>query len=64
MKMPKTPREGLRLYLRVGQEVLIDGRITVRLIQAKGSSARLQIVADRSIPIEGPKEPGGSPAPR
>lgn len=46
----------LKIDLRVGESVQIDGRINITLLEKSGQRARLDIVADPSVSITQPKQ--------
>lgn len=47
---------GLKIDLRVGESVRLDGgRINVTLLEKSGQRARLDIEADKSVSIEQPR---------
>lgn len=43
---------GLMLELKVGQRIVLDGEIVLRVIKAKEGYARIMVGADRDIPID------------
>lgn len=52
---------GLKVNLLAGESVRLDGgRITVTLLEKKGSQARLDIAADQSVTIEPPQKAAAS----